>query len=158
MVKAYWEAIDVTLTLRTVEGPVYTTMTYSTPLEDRSDNYDCLLQSDAGHVGPMAGLSNAFHPAEVSNLANFVDEYFTTQFDYALTVMGEAERDAIFKEIAVYANDQAPYLSLGSARDLRYQWPWVKNYYGEKDIGIFYFGPLIARMWIDQDLKTEMGY
>ena len=158
MIKAYWEAIDVTLTLRTVEGPVYTTMTYSTPLEERSDNYDCVLQSDAGHVGPMAGLTNAFHPAEVSNLANFVDEYFTTQMDYALTVMDEAERDAIFKEIAVYANDQAPYLSLGSARDLRYQWPWVKNYYGEKDIGIFYFGPLIARMWIDQDLKTEMGY
>jgi len=158
MVKAYWAEIDVTLTLRTVEGPAYTAMTFGTALEDRVGEYDCVIQGDATHLSPLAGLTNAFHPKEVSNLANFVDEYFTTQMDYALTIIDDAERNAVLKDLSVYANDQAVYLSFGSAPELRYWWPWVKNYYGEKDIGCFYFGPLIARMWIDQDLKTEMGF
>ncbi len=157
MVKAYWEVIDVTLILRTVEGPAYTAMTFGTALEERT-GYDCVIQGDATHLSPLAGLTNAFHPAETSNLANFVDEYFTTEMDYALTIIDDDERNAVLKELAVYANDQAVYLSFGSAPELRYWWPWVKNYYGEKDVGCFYFGPLIARMWIDQDLKTEMGH
>jgi hypothetical protein len=40
-----------------------------------------------------------------------------------------------------------------------YYWPWIKNYYGEftnTDDGTF--GSLIQLMWIDENLKKEMGY
>jgi len=37
-------------------------------------------------------------------------------------------------------------------------WPWVKNCYGETDLGYKNFVPAIARMWIDEDLKDDMGY
>ena len=38
-------------------------------------------------------------------------------------------------------------------------WPWLKNYYGEVTVGDYVkFAPMMATAWIDQDLKTEMGY
>ena len=37
-------------------------------------------------------------------------------------------------------------------------WPWVKHYWGEMDTGYQNIGPIVARLWIDQELKKEMGY
>ena len=40
-----------------------------------------------------------------------------------------------------------------------YWWPWIKNYAGEFNVADANEPvPLFARMWIDQDLKEEMGY
>ncbi|MBA7571373.1 hypothetical protein ES708_13135 [subsurface metagenome] len=158
MVMDYWAAIDVTLKLVQIEGPAYTSLTFMKPLEERVGDYDCLIQGDAPHDAPLSGLSNAYHPLEVSNLANYVDDYFTEQFDYALTLVDDDERNAILKEITVHALGSAAYLSFGSPASLRYHWPWVKNYYGEKADGCITFGALFSRMWIDQDLKAEMGH
>ena len=158
MVAAYWAAVDVELILKTVEGPAYTAMTYMMPIADRIGDYDCVILGDATHLAPLAGLSNSWHPAEVSNLANYDDEYFGAEFDRALTILDEAERDAILKEIAVYAMEACAYLPFGSPPELCYWWPWVKNYYGEKTDGCITMGALWSRMWIDQALKTEMGY
>ena len=35
--------------------------------------------------------------------------------------------------------------------------PWLKNYYGVTNMGSF-AGPPIQYVWIDQELKKEMGY
>ena len=37
-------------------------------------------------------------------------------------------------------------------------WPWVKNYGGELRAGANRPGPIYARIWIDQELKEEMGF
>ena len=34
--------------------------------------------------------------------------------------------------------------------------PWIKGYNGEAGIGALKF-PIFARLWIDQDVKQEMG-
>jgi len=39
-----------------------------------------------------------------------------------------------------------------------YWWPWLKNYYGEMTITDGDFGYIIPYIWIDQDLKADMGY
>jgi peptide/nickel transport system substrate-binding protein len=36
-------------------------------------------------------------------------------------------------------------------------WPWLKNYYGETDAAYHNQIPMIARMWIDQNLKRSLG-
>jgi len=48
-----------------------------------------------------------------------------------------AERDAIFKELAVIALDDVPYISLGSDFGMTLWWPWLKNFYGESDASSF---------------------
>jgi peptide/nickel transport system substrate-binding protein len=37
-------------------------------------------------------------------------------------------------------------------------WPWVKNYHGEIRVGAHRAAPILARVWIDQELKKKMGY
>ncbi len=36
--------------------------------------------------------------------------------------------------------------------------PWVKGYNGEYSLGDLTYHPILARLWIDQDLKREMGF
>jgi peptide/nickel transport system substrate-binding protein len=37
-------------------------------------------------------------------------------------------------------------------------WPWVKNYYGEIRVGAWRSAPILARVWIDQEMKKAMGF
>jgi peptide/nickel transport system substrate-binding protein len=39
-----------------------------------------------------------------------------------------------------------------------YWWPWVKNYYGEQSGGYSAHQQILARIWLDQELKEQMGY
>ncbi|GAH45900.1 unnamed protein product, partial [marine sediment metagenome] len=39
-----------------------------------------------------------------------------------------------------------------------YWWPWLKNYYGEMTITDGGPGAIFPYIWIDQDLKADMGY
>ncbi len=36
--------------------------------------------------------------------------------------------------------------------------PWIKGYNGEVELGLARAAAIFARIWIDQDLKKEMGY
>jgi peptide/nickel transport system substrate-binding protein len=38
-----------------------------------------------------------------------------------------------------------------------YWWPWVKNYHGELSVGIINEYAENMYIWIDQDLKKQMG-
>ena len=37
-------------------------------------------------------------------------------------------------------------------------WPWLKNYYGEVDAAYHSQIPMIRELWIDQALKSSLGY
>ena len=67
-------------------------------------------------------------------------------------------RNAIFKELNVIGLDDVPYIPLYDAYSLIYYWPWVKNYYGEIDESAWGAAHIHACIWIDQDLKAELGY
>ncbi|MBA7567169.1 Heme-binding protein A [subsurface metagenome] len=162
MAKEHWAAIGVTLNLEILEATAFTRLLWGSGAAGAVGtgapvDYDCMIQSDAPHNAPFRGLGNSF-TASGRNFANFYDEDFTTQYELALSKTDIAEQNAILKKLNVIGLDSAAYIPIGSPSSLRYWWPWVKNYYGEKDCGCFYFGPLIATIWLDQDLKTEMGY
>lgn len=62
------------------------------------------------------------------------------------------------KKSATYAMQQVPFVQLPNVYAYTAWWPWVKNYYGELRVGCDYYGPIHARVWIDQELKKKMGY
>ena len=53
---------------------------------------------------------------------------------------------------------QAPYVWLPTGIRYTAWWPWVKNYNGELRAGAVRPGPIYARIWIDQELKRDMGF
>jgi len=57
----------------------------------------------------------------------------------------------VLKEVAV--------VPLYPGSDGHFWWPWLKNYYGERNVGDWGNPmPILAHVWIDQDMKAEMGY
>ena len=85
--------------------------------------------------------------------------YFYDDYQLATKTPDAAARNAIIKDIAVRAIDEVvPGIPLGTPYDLRVTWPWVKNWYGEFEESAWGVGHINARIWIDQELKEEMGY
>jgi len=162
MIKEYWAAIDVTLDLVTMEPAAYTRLLWASgaagsPGVVPDVPYDCLLQCDAAHDAPIRSLSQSYTPSG-ANFASFYSEDFMTRFNLAMATVDDNERNAIFKELAIIGLDSAAYIPIAAPARLHYWWPWVKNFYGEGDVGSFWMGPIYAALWIDQELKAEMGY
>jgi len=92
------------------------------------------------------------------NPSNWYSEEYDELYD---AVMRETDEDKFTEGMLELVRMQA--LSYGKAQ-LAYPnvytmwWPWVKNYYGETYSSFGDFGDALARLWIDQDLKREMGY
>jgi len=69
------------------------------------------------------------------------------------------ERNRLFSEGLEITMREVASIPLASAPGRVYWWPWVKNYYGEVTVGDDgMFSGLAQFMWIDPDLKEDMGY
>jgi len=71
--------------------------------------------------------------------------------------LGKAnQKGAVAKEICEYVLPQAIAIGLPFPDAYRVWWPWVKNYHGEYGVGYMDLYNFASRVWIDQDLKTEL--
>ncbi|MGA8849559.1 MAG: ABC transporter substrate-binding protein [Dehalococcoidia bacterium] len=70
---------------------------------------------------------------------------------------------AIHRELLPYLQEQCYVISVVGPMTYRFWWPWVKNYDGEGSLGYYKYynngyGGLSQYIWIDQALKTSMGF
>ena len=72
----------------------------------------------------------------------------TPGFEEYQRLFREANQYAIEKHWAIWGPDSPQY---------QLSQPWVKGYNGEASMGNWQWGELFARVWIDQELKAEMG-
>jgi len=72
--------------------------------------------------------------------------------------MDVAEQTRLLKEVSLVYMRDVPRIPLHLSSERIYWWPWLKNYYGEYSLCDGQHASLLPYMWIDQDLKTEMGY
>jgi peptide/nickel transport system substrate-binding protein len=80
-------------------------------------------------------------------------------FDKGQNTPDVASQVAQQKAMAVYTIDQGWSIGFANPYMLNCYWPWVKNYYGEISAGNYSdVMPMIREMWIDQALKTKLGY
>ncbi|MBN2239372.1 MAG: hypothetical protein JW712_06335, partial [Dehalococcoidales bacterium] len=64
--------------------------------------------------------------------------------------------DQIHRELMPYVLEQAYYIPVPGPYLTNFWQPWLKNYYGEVQIG---YQPYYIRFsWIDQELKKSLGY
>jgi peptide/nickel transport system substrate-binding protein len=62
------------------------------------------------------------------------------------------------REMVKYAVDQAYAIPVPYVYKYNFWWPWIKNYTGERSVGYYNYPNFVKYIWIDQDLKKEMGY
>ena len=69
------------------------------------------------------------------------------------------ERTRLGKEAFLITMPDAHYIPLQIGIEGHFWWPWMKNYYGERNAGDYTNPwPILAHVWIDQELKAEMGF
>jgi peptide/nickel transport system substrate-binding protein len=94
------------------------------------------------------------------DIAFFEDPKTRAAYDEINKYVGkdDAKWQAIIKEIIPYCYSQAIGVYMPQANGYRLWWPWFKNYHGEYSIGYDNQMAFVLYAWIDQDMKTAMGY
>ncbi len=77
----------------------------------------------------------------------------------ALAAMDVDEQIRYADEACQLVWPDAPRICIQPGTEGWFWWPWIKNYYGERNVQDYTNPwPLLAHAWIDQDLKAKMGY
>ncbi len=153
MVVAYLAKVGVTLVLEPMDYPSYLTMMLK---KTHSEGYFL----STGHTNPAAGIRKNFLTGQTWNPHMMADPYLDKTWQEAIENPKLTEKQAmeILKRLGVYALEQAPAVIIPTSYNYYAWWPWVQNYYGESNIGAQRFGPITARIWIDQEMKKKMGH
>ena len=111
-----------------------------------------------GHTNPTTTIRKNFVPGQVWNPSQWNDPAFSARVAEMYRTRDEPTRQKMIKEMTVEMLDKAPYLWLPTPYVFTAWWPWVKNYDGELRVGAVKPGPVYARIWIDQEMKKNMGF
>jgi len=111
-----------------------------------------------GHTNPTRTLGKSFVTREVWNPSQYSDPAFDAKMAEMSRTRDEPARQRMIKELTRDILDKAPYIWLPTPYVYTAWWPWVKNYGGELRAGAVRPGPIYARIWLDQDMKKQMGY
>ncbi|MBA7592487.1 hypothetical protein ES708_34672 [subsurface metagenome] len=150
MIKAYWVDIGVELELDVREGAAVSAAM-------RAGDYELLIGATA--INPLLHEFGHYTTRDSHLNWAFVDDpWFESQIIEGTRMFPGPDKDAFTKGLALYWIGQCWYANFPAPVYYVYHWPWVKGYYGETEGGDFETGNIFARMWLDQDLKEDMGY
>jgi len=152
VVKGYFADIGVDVEYEEVDAGVYWGKLLAFELEEWTWDY-------AGAAGdPMVRVRRYEDPRGARMYRMWTDPYIEELVDRAQATQDYDEYKATFVELSDYLTRTFYRTTLLPAADMCLWQPWVKGYQGELYVGVFNTGPIYARVWIDQELKEEMGY
>jgi peptide/nickel transport system substrate-binding protein len=111
-----------------------------------------------GHSNPLTAIRKNFVGGQRWNPSMWADPAFDKKMQAVDQEPDEDKRKAGIRELTREILDKAPHIWMPTAKAYTAWWPWVKNYDGEHTAGAVRPGPIYARIWIDQALKTKMGF
>ncbi len=151
LIADYWDAVGINVAIRPLEyGAFLSAMT------TRTHSAGYLLNT--GHVNPYTTLRKNFVTGQTWNASMYSDPEFDAKVEEMYATRDEADRVRLAREMTVDILDEAPALWLPIQYLHTAWWPWVRNYGGELRAGAVRPGPIYARIWIDHDMKREMGF
>ena len=148
LIAAYWRAIGVEVRIEIVDVARHVSLTKN----NSSDGI--VMGSTAQRVNAMGAL-NWFALTENPTAQN--DPKFIALVEAASAATTLEEQERILKEAVMYHAEQHWQVEGPEAPQFNATQPWVKGYNGEINLGNGNHA-VLARLWIDQDLKKEMGY
>jgi peptide/nickel transport system substrate-binding protein len=83
-------------------------------------------------------------------------EPFDTMYNSILVTNDPVKRAALEQQLGLAYMDDVGMIPIVCSYSTDCYFPWLKYYYGEMETGYHNLTPVIARMWIDQNLKTAM--
>ena len=151
LVAAYLEKVGVKMEIQPMEyGAFLSAMTSKT----NSAGYFM----DNGHTNPTTTIRKSFVKGQVWNPSQWSDPEFEKKIREMYAEPDERVRQVKVRLMTREIVDKAPYIWLPTPYLYTAWWPWVKNYGGELRAGAVRPGPIYARIWVDQEMKSKMGY
>jgi peptide/nickel transport system substrate-binding protein len=150
-----WSKIGVDLEIDARETVDYLAARYPTP----EPTYHGVIEEGFTSANPMTVLDMVYKTRGGLNYAVYSNPELDELINDALWELDPKKQTEIIKDATVVLLRDAVAVPLSYDRGRIYWWPWVKNYYGElklaDDCGQ---SQILNYMWIDQNLKAEMGY
>ncbi len=150
MIVDMWGKIGVTVTLKPVEPAVMTNLTYGHAYTD-----SMLVGRGYGTAGVEMALGVKGHE---ENTSAWVNDDYTNMYNQAFAERDAKKALALKKQMAVKLLEAATMIPTAVHSQDAYAWPWVKNYYGEISAGFMDHNPMLERLWIDPNVKKQMGF
>ena len=149
----YFDAIGVDVEINVVDRPAF--LTFLSEL-----TYEGMFLTIAGRDAEAMDVVNWYHSSRIGtqNYSGLRDPVFDAMFDEAKAAATVEEQQRLVREIDLYLarnhflvwSPKVPWFNVNQ--------PWVKGYNGEVDLGWGDRNTVFSRIWIDQDLKREMGH
>jgi peptide/nickel transport system substrate-binding protein len=146
-----WAKIGVKINIKSMDYATHRAAIYK---QDYTDAYA------GGHEAgnPIGAIIN-FGPKDA-----FLNHDFYTNprveelSDQIERELNENARNQMIKEAGLAMFMDVRVIPLYLPPKANYWWPWLKNYHGEVSLQDGHPGTLFQYLWIDQNLKTEMGF
>ena len=150
-----WSKIGVDAEVKSMEQVVWTTICYD-------KNFSGITASWSLGGGENMNVPVLFFKLAYTGGWNNDGDYSNPVFDDLIDrMMVSDDKDEIIRleqEAAYIFRNEVIKIPLAPNMGGHYWWPWLKNYYGEVCIADSDQNVLMAYVWVDQDLKDEMGY
>jgi len=157
-VASYWADIGVELTIKPVDYNTLITTQYL-------HSYNDMLYARMAGAGTYFRGANWYGSTGLYNPSWIDDPVLNDYRDQMMAVVLTDEDEAfrLHREMLPYLQEQCYVIQISAFAMYRFWQPWVKNYSGEGSLGYYKFisngwGNFCQYLWIDQELKAEMGY
>ncbi|GAI33783.1 unnamed protein product, partial [marine sediment metagenome] len=152
LIVAQWDKIGVDVKIDVRDAATWMAMLHGR-------RYKHMAFSTYGQGLAELQLSRQYHSDAYLNWTNYSNPEVDVLIDKMMAEIDVDERMRWGKEAYPIMMREAPYIPIRPGTEGHFWWPWLKNYYGERNVGDFTNPwPILAHIWIDQDLKAEMGF
>ena len=148
LIAAYWREIGVDMEIKIAESA-------QVQAARRDKDFDMLQTRTAGVADPIL-LVEIFTSNSPFNPAASNDPVYNALYDRALAASTFEEQKQTLIEMDMHVIEKHWVIWGPDTPLFNVTQPWLKGYNGEAGMGGLKF-PIFARLWIDQDLKKEMG-
>jgi peptide/nickel transport system substrate-binding protein len=149
---SYWGEIGVDVEIQAVSSDTEFSAIFG------EASHEALITAAMGlHYFTEAAVDRFYTDAR-GNVAAVSDPQFEAVIDALRATSDLEEYQRLFREANQYAIEKHWSIWGPDSPQYHVTQPWVKGYNGEASMGNWQWGELFARIWIDQELKAEMGH
>ncbi len=117
-----------------------------------------MINAEAAVKWGLPWMNRRFTTSATFNTSNVSDPAYDAMHEAALAATTIEELHRLSREMNQYAIEKFWQIWGGMAPKYDTIQPWVKGFNGEYYVGNAQGATVFTRLWIDQDLKKEMGH
>ena len=152
LVASYWSKIGVEIEISVEEVPA------NWSARRAARDFEMMNTESAWWGDPLGPGTKRYIPSAHWNSSNVDDPFYTAKFEAAEAAATIDEQYRLVRELNQYGIEQFWSLYTPGAPQYNALQPWIIGYSGENWMGNGQIMVILSRLWIDQDLKKEMGF